>query len=235
LGWIVFKGKKGHSSEARHLEVLQQVQCLIPDGATVIVLGDGEFDGVNWLDQIETWGWWYVCRTAQNAILHEDGHRFSFADWGAEAGACHSLVGGAFTDACYSPVTAIAWRREDCQEPLYLVTNMELVPEACHYYQQRFTIETFFSDQKSRGFHLHKSPLSDPQRLARLLIAACLAYICMIYLGVQAQPDAVRRLIHRTHRCDLSLFQLGLALLEHCLNHDEPIQVAFSVPPPRLY
>lgn len=31
-------------------------------------------------------------------------------------------------------------------------------------YAKRFRIETFFSDQKSRGFHLHKSHLSDPVR-----------------------------------------------------------------------
>jgi hypothetical protein len=235
LGWIVFEGKKGHSSEARHLELLRQVQPLIPDGATVIVLSDGEFDGVNWLNQIDTWGWFYVCRTAQNAILHEDGYRFSFADWGADPTTCHSLLDVTFTDACYGPLTAVAWWREDCQKPIYLITNMELVQEACHYYQRRFTIETFFSDQKSRGFHLHKSHLSDPQRLARLVIAACLAYIWMIYLGVMAQPDPIRRLIHRTHRCDLSLFQLGLALLEHWLNHNEPIQVAFAVPPLEPY
>jgi hypothetical protein len=34
-----------------------------------------------------------------------------------------------------------------------------------------------FADQKSRGFHIHKSHIADPQRLSRLLIAACLAYI----------------------------------------------------------
>jgi Transposase DDE domain len=232
LGWIVFASKKGHSSEARHLELVRQVQPLLPDGAQVMVLGDGEFDGVDWLHQLEAWGWFYVCRTAQNAILWEDGYRFSFAEWGATNGACHSLAGVTFTDACYGPLMAIAWWRTGCQEPIYLVSNMELADEACHYYQQRFTIETFFSDQKSRGFHLHKSHLRDPERLARLLIAACLAYIWVIYLGVQAQADAIRRLIHRVDRCDLSLFQLGLALLEHWLNHDQPIQVAFAMPPP---
>jgi len=44
------------------------------------------------------------------------------------------------------------------------------------------TIETFFSDQKSRGFHPYQSHLADPQRLSRLLIAAYLAYIWIIYL-----------------------------------------------------
>jgi hypothetical protein len=60
---------------------------------------------------------------------------------------------------------------------------MDAAEEACRYDQKRFRIETFFSDQKSRGFHIHKSHISDPQRLSRLLIAACLAYIWIVYLG----------------------------------------------------
>ena len=39
---------------------------------------------------------------------------------------------------------------------------------ACRWYAKRFRIETFFSDQKSRGFHIHKSHMSDVQRLSRL-------------------------------------------------------------------
>jgi hypothetical protein len=34
---------------------------------------------------------------------------------------------------------------------------MDAAEEACRYYQKRFRIETFFSDQQSRGFHIHKS------------------------------------------------------------------------------
>jgi hypothetical protein len=235
LGWIVFEGNKGHSSQARHLEVLSLVEPLIPAGATVILLGDGEFDGVELLEQLESWGWGYVCRTARNTILFEEGFRFSCTDWGAERGECLHLPQVLFTDARYGPLMVISWWRENCAEPLYLVTNLELAEEACACYQQRFLIETFFSDQKSRGFQLHKSHLRHPDRLSRLLIAACLAYIWMIYLGVQALSDEVRRRIHRVQRCDLSLFQLGLALLEDWLTQGDPIQVAFALPPHPLF
>jgi hypothetical protein len=51
-------------------------------------------------------------------------------------------------------------------------------PGAAEFVICDHTIETFFSDQKSRGFHLHQSHISDPQRLSRLLIGAWLAYIC---------------------------------------------------------
>src|SRR5439155_1126663 len=89
--------------------------------------------------------------------------------------------------------------------------------------------ETFFSDQKSRGFNIHKSHLTDPQRLSRLLIASCLAYIWLVYLGALCQKERWQSTIHRRKRCDLSLFQLGLRLLEHFLNEELPIPVQFHV------
>lgn len=59
------------------------------------------------------------------------------------------------------------------------------------------------------------------------MIASCLAYVWMIYLGTVAQKTGLDKTIHRTDRCDLSLFQLGLRLLEHFLNLGQPIPVAF--------
>ena len=107
-----------------------------------------------------------------------------------------------FTQANYSPVLVIAWWRRQDKEPIYLVTNMALAAEACFWYRKRFSIETFFSDQKSRGFHLHQSHLAEPERLARFLIAACLAYLWIIYLGAIAHRGDWVAIIHRTDRCD---------------------------------
>ena len=106
---------------------------------------------------------------------------------------------------------------------------MTSAEEACQLYGKRFRIETFFSDQKSRGCHLHKSHLSDQERLSRLLMAACLAYIWIVYLGAVCAKDGWMTVIHRGDRCDLSLFQLGLRLLDNFLNEDLLIPVAFHV------
>jgi hypothetical protein len=78
--------------------------------------------------------------------------------------------------------------------------------QACKYYRRRFQIETFFSDQKSRGFHLHKSHLADPTRLSRLLLADCLAYLWMICQGMPVITEKKIGLIDRTDRIDKSLF-----------------------------
>jgi hypothetical protein len=106
---------------------------------------------------------------------------------------------------------------------------MTSAEEACQLYGKRFRIEAFFSDQKSRGFHLHKSHLSDEKRLSRLLMAACLAYIWIVYLGALCVQDGWMTVIHRGDRCDLSLFQTGLRLLDYLLNADFSIPVAFYI------
>ncbi len=77
---------------------------------------------------------------------------------------------------------------------------------------------------------MHKSHLSDPKRLSRLLIASCLAYLWMVYLGVCALQEEWRRLLHRRTRCDLSLFRLGVRLLARALKDHIPIPEGFLVP-----
>ena len=54
-------------------------------------------------------------------------------------------------------------------------------------------------------------------------------YIWIVYLGSIGAKEQWRHLIHRRKRCDLSLFQLGLRLLEYFLNEEMPIPVQFHV------
>src|SRR4029453_5511308 len=110
----------------------------------------------------------------------------------------------------YGPVRVRGCWAKGYHEPLYLGSNLATAEEACRYYQKRFRIETFFSDEKRRGFYIHKSHLAGPQRFSWLLIAACLAYIWIVYLGALCEKEGWRELIDRRKRCDLSLFQLGL-------------------------
>ena len=229
LGWLVVKGGKGHLAEESHVTLVEQVAELVPPGATTIFLGDGEFDGVRLQERIDELGWQYVCRTAKDIVLTEAGEEFTGQELGLRPGQLIALPEVAFTRARYGPVQVVVWWAKDEAHPLFLVTNMELAAEACGWYKKRFRIETFFSDQKSRSFHLHKSHLDDPDRLATLMIAACLAYIWIVYLGQMAQQTGWDKVIHRTDRCDLSLFQLGLDLLEHFLNEGLPIPVAFQM------
>jgi hypothetical protein len=70
LVWMIYKGKKGHSSAQKQIELLTWVRDLLPTGAKVIVTGDAEFDGtevVTWFKAQPTWD--YACRTAKNIMV----------------------------------------------------------------------------------------------------------------------------------------------------------------------
>src|ERR687888_1120266 len=60
LAWLVRQGKKGHFPEDWHITLVQQVEELLPVGARVVVLGDGEFDGTDLQHTLAAAGWSYV-------------------------------------------------------------------------------------------------------------------------------------------------------------------------------
>jgi hypothetical protein len=231
LAWRVRQGPKGHFPEDLHIAVVELISEVIPEGAKVVFLGDGEFDGTTLQATLNNMGWAYACRTALSTVATWEGVTFRLDTLGAcsKPGTLIALKEVQFTRDAYGPVMVLSCWAKGYQEPLYLVSNMDAAEEACRYYQKRFRIETFFADQKSRGFHIHKSHIADPQRLSRLLIATCLAYIWIIYLGSICEGEGWRASIHRMKRCDLSLFQLGMRLLEHFLNEELSLSVQFYV------
>ena len=231
LAWRVRQCPKGHFPEDLHIALVELVSTLIPEGTKVVFLGDGEFDGITLQKTITEAGWGYACRTSKGNTATWEDATFDVAELGAclKPGRLIELKEVALTREAYGPVLLLCCWAKGHAEPLYLVSNMSSAEEAIEYYTKRFRIETFFSDQKSRGFNIQKSHLTDPQRLSRLLIASCLAYIWVVYLGSLCQKDGWQSIIHRRKRCDLSLFQLGLRLLEHFLNEQLPIPVQFHV------
>jgi hypothetical protein len=64
--------------------------------------------------------------------------------------------------------------------------------------------------------------------LEKLMIAACLAYLWIVQLGLWSFGQKLHSVVHRTDRCDLSLFQLGLRVLEYLFDFNLPIPVSFT-------
>lgn len=231
LAWLVYKGKKGHTTADRHIAALQKVLPLIPTGAQVVLLGDGEYDNpqlLAWLEDHTDWE--FVVRTAKNRLITHNGIQYPLRELCAQQGSCTAAHDALFTAEEFGPVLAIAWWGKSYKAPIFLISNCSSLTSACDYYRRRFRLETLFSDQKSRGFHIQKSHLSDPTRLSRLLLATSLAYIWLIHLGMMVfQEERKRSLIDRTHRSDKSLFRLGLDWVKYSMTHGLDILVAFQL------
>lgn len=219
IAWLVRQGSKGHFSESLHLELMQRVNKLIPAGTQVIFLGDGEFDGDNLIKLVKSLSWLFVCRTSKNRQLLENDDSFS-PDMIAVGEDGFFEIPNVYlaNDPDAELLQLLVCYKESFESPVYLLTNFQPVREAAYWYQKRFTIETFFSDQKGRGFHLHKSHICEPERIERLMMVSSLAYIWVILLGALAIYKGWNKQIHRTDRCDISLFQLGLRLIDYRLN-----------------
>jgi len=232
IAWLVYKGKKGHASSDRHIQALTKVLPLLPPDSQVVLLGDAEYDTTEmliWLEKNTTWH--YVLRTSPQIYIRVHSQSFPIRDYPLEQGTLFFLHEITFTQAAKVTLNLTGWWSRRYDEPIYLLTNLPNAYQACCHYRRRFQIETFFSDQKSRGFQIHKSHLADPARLSRLLIAACLAYIWMMYQGLQVLAEQKASLIDRTERVDKSLFRLGLDWLKYALKYGLDFQPVFHFQP----
>ena len=80
LCWVVVSGAKGHFPQTMHQELRSQVQAIMPEGASVTFLGDGEFDGTQLQAALRTAGWAYVCRTGVNITIYAHDRVFPVGD-----------------------------------------------------------------------------------------------------------------------------------------------------------
>lgn len=232
LAWLVYRGKKGHTSAARHIQVLEQLRPLIPSDAEVLLLGDAEYDTT----AMQLWlaaqtDWQYVLRTAPQIYVHSELGEHPIAAMPLEQN--HVLVYRqiGFTQADTLRVNLVGWWGAEYAQPIYLLSNLEGKYQICRQYRRRALIETLFSDQKSRGFHIHKSHLADPERVSKLLLAVCLAYLWMIMQGLWVIANGQVGVIDRTDRQDKSVFRLGLDWLRHCLKRSVDFQPHFWFQP----
>jgi hypothetical protein len=170
VAWLVRHGHKGHFPEALHLALVTQVKALIPHDAPVGVRGDGAFDGTGLRETLHTAGWASVGRTALSRTASWEGTAFRLdtIGWCLKAGPLVACPEAFFTRDPYGPLLRLCCWATGEKEPLYVVSNMSSAEAACRLYATRFRIETFVSDQKSRGVHLHKSHIADADRLSRL-------------------------------------------------------------------
>lgn len=227
--WLVRKCKKGHLPAKMHLELFTILHDLLEGYQNVVVLGDGEFDNHSVIEACGEWKWHFVFRTAKNTSIFDGDNEYPIGSLAPAKGEKFmSVQNVAYTKKRYGPMSVTVWHEAKWDNPIYLLSNFELSFDTAYYYKKRWSIETFFGDIKSRGFNIHKSKLSDNQRVAKILIVACLAYILLFNLGDKERNSPLVPKVTRKNRMDLSIFTLGKKLVEYCLKNAIPIIFSFS-------
>jgi hypothetical protein len=87
--------------------------------------------------------------------------------------------------------------RDDCTEPLALMTDLTESAALPTIYHDRIFMETLNRDLKSGGYDLERGKLTDPKRLAALLIPMALAYLLTVIQGqladLQETPSPLKK------------------------------------------
>ena len=94
-------------------------------------------------------------------------------------------------------------------EPLCLVSSLPASGHPEQIYQMRPWVETLFSNQKSRGFQLARTHLTIPEQIDRLFLALAIATCMVLGLGTHIFITGRSKMVDRSDRRDLSLFQIG--------------------------
>ncbi len=199
--------KSTHHQELAAL--LEQAARAIPEGRTVIVVGDREFGNVPMIEVIRQRGWHFCLRFKQDTwFCAADGTQWQARDRWPTPGGRLLEAGVRVTEKKYGPLqVATLWRRGE-EEPWTLVSDCP-VTTLGPLYRRRMRIEAAFSDLKSRGFNLEASRLRDRDRLQRLAGLLSLAYFWLVLTAQIIVRRGLRRTVNVARKRTLSYVQIA--------------------------
>ena len=227
IAWTWVRCAKGHSSAHKQLALLAYVRGLIPAGVPVLLVGDSEFGAVPVIRQLEKWHWSYVLRQKANHQVKLAGSHH----WQRLGDLIHHpgqsiWLGPALLTAKYAhPVNLLLHWKVGEDEPWLLATNLPSRRETLRAYRRRMWIEEMFGDLKGHGFDLESTHLCHFLRLSRLTLAVALLYVWLTSTGARAIKNGQRHWVDRKDRRDLSIFRIGLRLIDRRLTNGISISI----------
>ena len=228
-GWI--KHKKGHSTVKQQLKLLTKVHSLIPEGATVSLVGDSEFGKTEMLEELEKWQWYYALRQSGRELYQsidaddEVWHKLSEAVQKAES----IDLGEVYLTKKNAHKTRLIahWNKTD-DKPWLLATNFPTKTQALKAYKVRMWTEEMFGDFKGHGCNLESTHIRDAEKLDRLTLAVVFLYLWLVAFGSKVIKSGLRHLVDRKDRRDLSIYRIGFDMVERLIANNASLTIFLS-------
>ena len=119
--------------ERVHIELLQQLDALLPKDSQVVLLGDGEFDGCDLQTFCQSKGWKYALRTAKTSLITTSGgETFAIGElYPMSEHTCWLIEDIRFTKARYGPINSLVWHNPQHAEPIYKASYSLICLSSC--------------------------------------------------------------------------------------------------------
>jgi len=222
---------KGCSPFSEQKALLAVVAQLVPLCTQVTLLTDREYGSAALMRLCHKQGWhfclrakknrWFVDKEGQRRQMQrlplQPGQRLFFSDIGVP-----DLPEVTLSLSC-------GWSTVDKDdEPWYILSDLPADARILALYAVRFRIEEMFRDFKEQGFRLETTHLCDAQRVSRLVLCVCLAYVWLLNAGVWLSKRGLRKKVDRHTKRQFSYFQIGLRHLQQAFARGEILHCAFT-------
>jgi hypothetical protein len=231
LAWSVHKGSKGHVTAEEQVALLRQASFLLPKDCTIWLLGDAGFQSVALLRWLGRQNWHYVIRQSGNTRFYSQRmkHWYAINAVPLQSGETDFVGWVRLTENHnYGWVYLVLHWEKGEEEPWYLVSDKALGKQIIKLYKIRMWIEEMYGDMKGHGFDLESTHLRDSERISRLFLGVCLAFVWLISVGSRVVKNGLRCQVDRKDRRDKSYFRIGLDWIENCLRLGRPIWLHFT-------
>jgi hypothetical protein len=181
LFWRVKEGQGNIGFEGQK-ELLEWVDKVLPVGAKVLLLGDRFFGTAALVRACQERKWSYRLRLRENLTLTHEGGDIRTGEVGeiSQSG----IENAELYDS--GVLTNIGFLHEKGHpEPWILAMNALPSRTTVLDYGLRWSIESMFSDFKTRGFGLEDTHLQRADRVGRLILVLAVAMIWSVSVGIQ--------------------------------------------------
>jgi len=221
LAWLVVQGPGLIQMEVC-AALLEQAARLLALTAAVTFLADRGFRDTDWAEKCLHLGWHYLIRVANNTyVTLPDGRQLSIEQLGVRPGERRYFHNVRLTKekefVCNLMVT---WTKATPKQPAELcavITDLRPCYRNLQDYLIRMHIEESFRDDKSGGFDLEATKLTDAERLNHLLLAVAVAVLLIYEIGEQVLRADERAEIDPAYKRQLSVFQIGWRKLRRAI------------------
>jgi hypothetical protein len=209
----------GNSDTAQRIALLERYLSLFGASSIRALLADREFVGAEWLKFLCENNVPFAIRLRENMQIQlADGRMFQFRSGlrNRRRGTWEGWLNG--MDATPANQLRVAAKRIKGSELLIVATNIEESVSGLNLYRKRWGIECLFADAKTRGLNIEDTHITDPDKLATLLVVVALAVTWAYRCGTRAMGrTAIPRKAHG--RYEKSWFRTGFDTLRNWIIH----------------
>lgn len=220
----------GSSNVLEHQALVERVRPWLPVAPQQAIWEDGECKRVEVMRSAQHWGWDFgVGQAADTRFQGPEGTWQRLGERQVPKDRSRSLHRMRLTrDQAWGPVNVIAYWDRTKQEQRSVATSRPATRATFTWGRQQSGIVGLFREDTSGGFHLEDTPLTDADRLNRLLVVMAIGSRWGVHGGRGLVKTGQRKLVDAAKRRTVPYVRLGFDWIRRAITIGQPVKIGFA-------